>query len=203
MHYRKPHVCGDGPRTETKCICANVKTPRMWGWTVRGAWWLGKHAENPTYVGMDRFARQKYMRPDRKPHVCGDGPLVSMGGSDNAFENPTYVGMDRLLLSLRRRFLRKPHVCGDGPFKNYRNEVQFVENPTYVGMDRALLSVSTVTERKPHVCGDGPGDGFAGVERRKKTPRMWGWTAFRALGHETYSENPTYVGMDRHIPTSS
>ena len=77
------------------------------------------------------------------------------------------------------------------------------ENPTYVGMDRPSATNREKSWRKPHVCGDGPGDGFAGVERRKKTPRMWGWTAFRALGHETYSENPTYVGMDRHIPTSS
>ena len=75
----------------------------------------------------------------------------------------------------------------------------YVENPTYVGMDRVGTRRRPPHGRKPHVCGDGPGDGFAGVERRKKTPRMWGWTAFRALGHETYSENPTYVGMDRLV----
>ena len=76
-----------------------------------------------------------------------------------------------------------------------------IENPTYVGMDRLSEWHGRSLARKPHVCGDGPTICHQQGEKLEKTPRMWGWTAFRALGHETYSENPTYVGMDRATKT--
>ena len=70
---------------------------------------------NPTYVGMDRRARQDRSRWCCKPHVCGDGPEEADAGKHYFVVNPTYVGMDRHCLLRPPTLTRKPHVCGDGP----------------------------------------------------------------------------------------
>ena len=93
---------------------------------------------------------------ERKPHVCGDGPLDVPREKQEQAENPTYVGMDRGCLGFVGNKSRKPHVCGDGPRENETlkhalqktprmwgwtengNQMYLCqcENPTYVGMDR-------------------------------------------------------------------
>ena len=71
------------------------KTPRMWGWTGDTAVLAVDDVENPTYVGMDQQLRKQKTVIQRKPHVCGDGPLAEHGAVFMTTENPTYVGMDR------------------------------------------------------------------------------------------------------------
>ena len=70
---------------------------------------------NPTYVGMDRQWPRLHLRGWRKPHVCGDGPVICPFVPTSFAVNPTYVGMDRYCDSLCRESRSKPHVCGDGP----------------------------------------------------------------------------------------
>ena len=67
----------------------------MWGWTAE--------------------AEPRGPDPERKPHVCGDGPVDADDPTVGLAVNPTYVGMDRKIPSPMTQSSSKPHVCGDGP----------------------------------------------------------------------------------------
>ena len=89
---RKPHVCGDGPIRNRIIQEAQSKTPRMWGWTDFPSGMGEAWHENPTYVGMDRQSATNREKSWRKPHVCGDGPRLTLRFYCNGKKTPRMWG---------------------------------------------------------------------------------------------------------------
>ena len=67
----------------------------MWGWTAE--------------------AEPRGPDPERKPHVCGDGPVDADDPTVGLAVNPTYVGMDRQSQHISALLNGKPHARGDEP----------------------------------------------------------------------------------------
>src|SRR6266568_3057286 len=199
------------------------RSPRTWGWTVRG------------------LARRP--QPQRAPHARGDGPVTAAderwvetrsprtwGGTAVLAHElsvigalPTHVGMDR---GARRGKLPRrsaPHARGDGPRCRYDSGVPDPRSPrtwgwtaarqrpgrdpralpTHVGMDRRRAAPRERGSSAPHARGDGPLLRGGHDRVLERSPRTWGWTVRRHRPGPRAVALPTHVGMDRSPPPVS
>src|ERR671925_351058 len=76
----------------------------------------------------------------------------------------------------------------------YDNAIVF---PTRVGMVRSFAGGRPACASFPHACGDGPQ--FEGTDNsgQQFSPRVWGWSAYKASLHLHGYVFPTRVGMVR------
>ena len=189
----------------------------MRGWTGRSRPRTAGNGVFPAHAGMDRAIAPWPSPVACVPRACGDGPQAGLPEPQFDACSPRMRGWTARTAPHDAVRASVPRACGDGPALGRRapprmgcsprmrgwtgcrraaklNDGVF---PAHAGMDRRIAVHRWSKPRVPRACGDGPLTRASALELATCSPRMRGWTGYRANGDQSDAVFPAHAGMDR------